>query len=358
MSLKLCENSSEEEETKENVGIQPQKIEEQMEKLQILQLSMQSKEGFTSNKSFKVWVKVKDKELLTLIDSGATNNFIDSRLVKELDLKVVETPTYVIETSLVSWKAMVKALTDEGLGFYLQTLETDTRLSPPELTEWRVVLDPFEEVFHLPTGLPPMRDHDHAIRLKVEVAIPNLKPYRAPPVLVKGDTPFSVVDEVNKLIAERNMMLKEMHEQLLKAQDVMRSQANKHRRQMDYEVGDMVFLKIQPYKMKKLAKRVNQKLSPRYYGPYEILQKIGAMTYKLKLPEDTRVHPVFYVSLLKKAVTPNMEPQPLRLNFSMNEEWHLEPIPEKVLEARRNEQGEVEVLVKWKNPPDFETHGN
>lgn len=97
MNLKLCENSSEEEETEENVGIQPQKIEEQMEKLQILQLSMQSKEGFTSNKSFKVWVKVKDKELLTLIDSGATNNFIDSRLVKELDLKVVETPTYVIE---------------------------------------------------------------------------------------------------------------------------------------------------------------------------------------------------------------------------------------------------------------------
>lgn len=175
---------------------------------------------------------------------------------------------------------------------------------------------------------------------------------RAPPVLVKGDTPFSVVDEVNKLIAERNMMLKEMHEQLLKAQDVMRSQANKHRRQMDYEVGDMVFLKIQPYKMKKLAKRVNQKLSPRYYGPYEILQKIGAVTYKLKLPEDTRVHPVFHAYLLKKVVTPNMEPQPLPA--CMNEEWHLEPIPEKVLEARRNEQGEVEVLVKWKNPPDFE----
>ncbi|KAI5420835.1 hypothetical protein KIW84_044603 [Lathyrus oleraceus] len=138
-------NSSEEEETEENVGIQPQKIEEQVEKLQTLQLSMQSKEGFTSDKSFKVWVKVKDKELLTLIDSGATDNFIDSRLVKELDLKVVETPTYVIEwedqkykiqgdpalcTRQASWKAMVKALTDEGLGFYLQTLETDTGLSP------------------------------------------------------------------------------------------------------------------------------------------------------------------------------------------------------------------------------------
>ncbi|KAI5420054.1 hypothetical protein KIW84_044012 [Lathyrus oleraceus] len=118
------------------------------------------------------------------------------------------------------------------------------------------------------------------------------------------------------------MMLKEMKEQLLKAQDVMRSQANKQRRQVDYEVREMVFLKIQPYKMKKLAKRVNQKLSPRYHGPYEILQKIGAVAYKLKLPEDTR--------------------------------WHLEPTPEKVLDARTNEQGGVEVLVKWKNLPDFE----
>ncbi|KAI5429367.1 hypothetical protein KIW84_034103 [Lathyrus oleraceus] len=140
----------------------------------------------------------------------------------------------------------------------------------------------------------------------------------APLVLVKGDTLFSAVDEVNKLIAERNMMLKEMQEQLLKAQNVMRSQANRRRRQVDYEVGDMVFLKIQPYKMKKLSKRVNKKLSPRYYGPYEILQKIGAVAYKLELPEDTKVHPVFHVSLLKKVVIPNMEPQPLP--SCMNEE--------------------------------------
>ncbi|KAI5381822.1 hypothetical protein KIW84_040792 [Lathyrus oleraceus] len=151
---------------------------------------MQSKEGFTSNKSFKVLVKVKDMELLTLIDSRATNNFIDPRLV-ELDLKVVETPTYVIEkykiqgdpalcTRQAYWKAMAKALIDEGLGFYLQTLETDTGLSLPELTEWGEVLDPFEEVFHLPTRLPPMTDHDHAIMLKAETAIPNLRPYRYP----------------------------------------------------------------------------------------------------------------------------------------------------------------------------------
>lgn len=175
---------------------------------------------------------------------------------------------------------------------------------------------------------------------------------REPPMLVKGDVSLSAVEEVNKLTAERNAMLKEMQEQLLRAQDVMRTQANKHRREVVYQIGDMVYLKIQPYKLKKLANRFNQKLSPRYYGPYEVEQKIGEVAYKLKLPADSRVHPVFHASLLKKALAPNVEPQPLPA--CMNENWQLEPEPEEALDTRKNEQGVVEVLVKWKDLPDFE----
>jgi hypothetical protein len=132
----------------------------------------------------------------------------------------------------------------------------------------------------------------------------------------------------------------------------MRAQANKHRREVEYTEGDMVYLKIQPYKLKKLAKRFNQKLSPRYYGPYEVIQKIGPVAYKLKLTEDTKVHPVFHASVLKKAVNPNIEPQPLPA--CMNEDWHLEPDPEEALDTRRNDQREVEVLVKWEGLLEFE----
>ncbi|MCH80066.1 hypothetical protein A2U01_0000828 [Trifolium medium] len=175
---------------------------------------------------------------------------------------------------------------------------------------------------------------------------------RKPPVLVKGDVNASAVEEVNRLTAERNEMLGELREQLLKAQDVMRAQANKHRRDVEFKVGNMVYLKIQPYKLKSLAKRINQKLSRRFYGPYEILQKIGAMAYRLKLPEDSRVHPVFHVSLLKKAIAPNVISQPLP--ECMSDDWQLEVGPEDVMDTRRNEQGEVEVLVKWKGLPEFE----
>ncbi|MCI38362.1 3-hydroxyisobutyryl-CoA hydrolase-like protein mitochondrial-like-like, partial [Trifolium medium] len=100
------------------------------------------------------------------------------------------------------------------------------------------------------------------------------------------------------------------------------------------------------------AKRFNQKLSPRYYGPYEILQKLGAVAYKLKLPEDSKVHLVFHVSLLRKAVAPNVEPQ--TLPSCMKEDWQLAPEPEEAMDTRRNEAREVEVLVKWKGLPDFE----
>ncbi|MCI74278.1 GDT1-like protein 2, partial [Trifolium medium] len=69
-------------------------------------------------------------------------------------------------------------------------------------------------------------------------------------------------------------------------------------------------------------------------------------------PEDTRVHPVFHVSLLKKAVAPNVEPQPLPA--CMQEDWYLEPGPEEALATRENAQGELEVLIKWQGLPDFE----
>lgn len=90
-------------------------------------------------------------------------------------------------------------------------------------------------------------------------------------MLVRGDAHLFAVEEVNKLIAERNEMIKEMKEQQLKTQDQMRVQANKHGKEVDYQVRDKVYSKIQPYKLQKLAKRFNQNLSPRYYRPYEIL---------------------------------------------------------------------------------------
>ena len=64
-----------------------------------------------------------------------------------------------------------------------------------------------------------------------------------------------------------------------------------------------MFLRLQPYKqisMKNTKK--DNKWSPKYYGPYKVLQNIGSMAYKLELPASSRVHPVSYVSCLKKVI--------------------------------------------------------
>ena len=83
----------------------------------------------------------------------------------------------------------------------------------------------------------------------------------------------------------------------------MKQQADQHRSERNFDVRDWVFLQLQPYKQMSLkqAKKDN-KLLPKYYGPYKVLQNIGAMAYKLELPASSRVQPIFHVSCLKKVI--------------------------------------------------------
>ena len=71
-----------------------------------------------------------------------------------------------------------------------------------------------------------------------------------------------------------------------------KSYADNRRRNLEFEEGDMVYLKISP--MKGVFRFGNKgKLSPRYVGPYEILQRVGKVAYELKLPSELAlVHPV------------------------------------------------------------------
>lgn len=58
-------------------------------------------------------------------------------------------------------------------------------------------------------------------------------------------------------------------------------------------------MRLKPYRQKTLAYKWKWKLSPRYFGPFHVLQKIGAVAYGLDLPPKSKVHPIFHVSCLK-----------------------------------------------------------
>ncbi|XP_057515214.1 uncharacterized protein LOC130799830 [Amaranthus tricolor] len=84
------------------------------------------------------------------------------------------------------------------------------------------------------------------------------------------------------------------------AQDRQKSYADLSRRPITYDVGDKVLLKVSP--MKGVMRfGVKGKLSPKYVGPYEVLERIGEVAYKLALPvELSKVHNVFHVSQLRR----------------------------------------------------------
>lgn len=67
-------------------------------------------------------------------------------------------------------------------------------------------------------------------------------------------------------------------------------------------------LRLQPYRQQSLIARKNLKLSPRFYGPYQILERMGEVAYKLDLPASFNLHPIFHVSLLKKHVGQHISP--------------------------------------------------
>ena len=76
----------------------------------------------------------------------------------------------------------------------------------------------------------------------------------------------------------------------------MKTVVDKKRREVHYEVGYLVLLKLHPYCQKFLSRCWNEKLAPRYFGLYEVLQRVGEVAYKLKLPDSTMIDPVFHMS--------------------------------------------------------------
>jgi hypothetical protein len=103
-----------------------------------------------------------------------------------------------------------------------------------------------------------------------------------------------------RFVRERQELFEQAQDSLRRARKRMVKYANQKRRPLEFDVGDRVLLKLTPQIWKKIVGTNRHRgLVPRYDGPFEVMGKVGAVVYRLKLPERLKLHPTFHVSYLK-----------------------------------------------------------
>lgn len=126
--------------------------------------------------------------------------------------------------------------------------------------------------------------------------------YGCPPRHLGLDlTAASEVPSLSDRLHERDVMHGLIQQHLLRAQERMKRQSDKHRSERTFEVGDWVFLKLQPYVQSSLSARSSQKLAFRFFSPFKVQKRVGRVAYRLELPASSLVHSMFHVSQLKKS---------------------------------------------------------
>ncbi|KAK8649524.1 hypothetical protein V6N13_130252 [Hibiscus sabdariffa] len=154
-----------------------------------------------------------------------------------------------------------------------------------------------------------------------------------------------------QMILNTEKQVKIIHDRLKQAFDRQKAYADTKRRDIRYEVGNKVFLKVSPWK-KVLRFDKKGKLSPRYIGPFEVLEKVGHVAYRLALPpEFDKINNVFHVSMLRRYRSdPShvLEPEEVELNPDLSYEEEPVQILDREVKRLRNKNVSL-VKVLWRN---------
>jgi len=135
----------------------------------------------------------------------------------------------------------------------------------------------------------------------------KMTPFKAvygkkPPFLTPYVSGTAKLESVEQLLLARDHVVKDARENIAAALNRMKTIYDSKHREREFVTGDLVYLKLQAYCKTSVATRSVYKLSSRYYGPFRVLEKIESVAYKLELPTESKIHPVFHVSVLQKHV--------------------------------------------------------
>ena len=168
----------------------------------------------------------------------------------------------------------------------------------------------------------------------------KLTPFEAlygypPPKVMEYVPSVTRVAAIDSYLHDRQQLFSLLKHNLNVAQERMKWFADKKRVDMSFEVGDWVYLRLQPYKQSSMQSRQFGKLAPYFYGPFQVVQKVGQVSYKLDLPVGSQIHLVFHVSNLKAKLGAHVIPRPALLVVFANQ--ILAPKPMAVLDSRTHQ---------------------
>jgi hypothetical protein len=165
---------------------------------------------------------------------------------------------------------------------------------------------------------------------------------------VTGELP-----EVSEYVGTLNRLHENLRAEVHYAQTAHAEQANWHRHPDPVlRAGDQVWLKRKNVK----TTRPSNKLDYKLLGPYTILARVGSRAYKLDLPSNIQIHPVFHISLLEPSqptsttIPWHIQPPPLPIILDDEEEWEVEEI----VDSQRH-RGKIQYRVKWTGFHDPDT---
>ncbi|KAD4889014.1 hypothetical protein E3N88_21087 [Mikania micrantha] len=160
-----------------------------------------------------------------------------------------------------------------------------------------------------------------------------------------------------ELIQETTDKIMQIRRNLLAARSRQKSYADKRRKPLEFNIGDLVLLKVSHWKgVFRFGKK--GKLAPRYVGPFKILERIGKVAYKLELPQElSNIHPTFHVSNLKKCLANENLHIPLD-DVYIDESIHFVEKPVEIMDRgeKKLKRSRIPIVkVRWesKRGPEF-----
>ena len=156
---------------------------------------------------------------------------------------------------------------------------------------------------------------------------------REPPKVTRYSLANTNPPDVQHTLRTWDELLQKLQQNLIHAQPCIKKYVDQKRRNIQFEIGDLVYVKLQPYRQNSGALRKNQNLGMQYFSHFLIVETIGKVAYKLHLPKNARIYLVFHIPILKKCVGyPEKQCIPLLL---LTEEHGLIVQPAKILDNKQ-----------------------